>query len=132
MEVLPIEACEKIKLSALDIPLIVKVDEYFQGKLKINNRIKFNLGSLLPYPITLSYHWFDADTNEVKIQEGILTQLRPELFAKTKHTYQIDVKAPEISGRYRLAVTLVQEGIRWFENMSSHHVLNGIVKAITA
>jgi hypothetical protein len=70
------------------------------------------------YPIRVSYHWLDNDGKMV-VFDGYRTQLGqngsglvPEGFMKLG----IHVTAPSQPGNYQLQITLVQEGVTWFNN----------------
>lgn len=66
-------------------------------------------------PINLSYHWLDA-SGAVVVYEGLRTPIpsfgiTPQLLTHL----EVEVASPEQPGEYTLVLTLVQEGITWFE-----------------
>lgn len=68
-----------------------------------------------PNPIYISYHWLDDDWNMV-VWEGKRTAL-PLGGVKSGGASQIKVNIdkPSNTGRYNLVLTLVREGMSWFE-----------------
>lgn len=83
---------------------------------ELTNGTSQRVCSCHPAPIHLSYHWFDADGN-VTIFEGLRTALIPPLDPGSSRIYELKVAAPLASGKYCLRITLVQEGVRWFDEL---------------
>lgn len=68
------------------------------------------------HPVHIAYHWFD-ENGATAVFEGQRTPFaQVDLFAGAATTQTIRVVGPATAGRYRLRVTLVQEGIRWFDD----------------
>ena len=65
--------------------------------------------------IRLSYHWLDLKKNML-IFEGQRTSLAGIVVPGGEQTVHLQVAAPAQPGRYILQVTLLQEGVAWFEN----------------
>jgi hypothetical protein len=81
------------------------------------NRGEALLISAPPLPVHVSYRWIRIDdgmpTAAVPGRTPLPAVLGPgDAIALTSH-----VVAPGAPGRYRLVVTLVQEGIRWFHDV---------------
>ena len=83
---------------------------------KVTNETSKRIGSYHPSPVQLSYRWFGPD-GTIVIVEGSRTPLIPALNPGKSETYELKVAAPRESGEYRLRITLVQEGVRWFDEM---------------
>ena len=83
---------------------------------EVGNGTSQLIGSYHPAPIHLSYHWFDADGN-VTIFEGLRTPLIPPLDPGSSRTCELKVVPRPAPGQYRLRITLVQEGVRWFDEL---------------
>jgi hypothetical protein len=83
---------------------------------EVTNGTSERIGSYHPTPIHLSYHWFDGDGN-VRLFEAPRTPLIPPLDPGSSRIYEIKVAAPVHPGEYRLRITLVQEGVRWFDEL---------------
>lgn len=69
-------------------------------------------------PLLLSYHWIHGATGEVAVHDGMRTRLTVPIPPGGHHRQSIDVLAPDDAGAYVLRVTLVQESIRWFSQLS--------------
>ena len=68
------------------------------------------------HPILLSYHWKRQDGSYV-VYDGLRTKLRMgELAAGAVVEEKILVQAPNERGAYQLILTVVQEGVGWFED----------------
>jgi hypothetical protein len=62
--------------------------------------------------VRLSYHWIDEAGTEVEGPRQVLPcALRPGEWAATT----LDATAPRVPGRHRLRISLVQEGVAWFD-----------------
>lgn len=94
--------------TALEIPITLKNE---------GNNIWYGYGS---HPVLLSYHWLNADGSIYK-HDGLRTTLAckslgPEMGASET----IIVIPPQAQGCYQLVLTLVQEGVCWFEDRGLH------------
>jgi len=68
------------------------------------------------HPVLLSYHWLDAGGATFQ-HDGLRTPLNCErVDAGQTATEGVNVVAPAVKGQYQLMLTLVQEGICWFEH----------------
>ena len=75
------------------------------------------LTSSIPQPFHLSYHWYDANNGSTLIFDGLRTPLSSPCLPYTEgNGYGVLVKAPDSSGQFRLAIALVEEGVRWHES----------------
>jgi hypothetical protein len=115
MEPLTTSASTQISLTNAKIsaPLF---DGPLWAQCEVTNGTSQRLGSYHPAPIHLSYHWFDADGN-VAIFEGLRTQFVPPLDPGSSGIYELKIAPPPDPGEYRLRITLVQEGVRWFDEL---------------
>ena len=116
MEPLTTSASAKIGLTKTQVsaPLL---NGYMWVRCHISNGTSQRLGWYHPAPIQLSYHWFDANGN-IAVFEGLRTPLVPSIDPGNSETYEIKVAAPCDPGEYRLRITLVQEGVRWFDELA--------------
>jgi hypothetical protein len=68
-------------------------------------------------PVYVAYHWLPAQGDVPVIYEGARSPLPGELGpGKSISIENVLVVAPTNSGSYRLQVSLLQEGVIWFEN----------------
>jgi hypothetical protein len=115
MEPLTASASAEISLTnaKVSVPL---ANGYLWAQCEVTNGTSQRIGSYHPAPIHFGYHWFDAD-GSVATFEGLRTPLIPSLEPGTSANYELKVAAPRDPGEYRLRITLVQEGIRWFDEL---------------
>jgi FkbM family methyltransferase len=67
------------------------------------------------YPVQVSYHWLDLAGNYV-VYDGVRSALsRETLEIGGEMTCICEVTAPNKAGQFRLSITLVQEGVLWFD-----------------
>lgn len=124
MHPLPPLSPGQLKLSALHNPSQVFVSQAFEVAVSLTNHTQFILNSYLPHPVHLAYHWLDKTAKTPVVFEGNRTKLLPALRSASnarlgKETlYQAQIKAPAQPGEYILRMTLVQEGVRWFDGSS--------------
>ena len=64
-------------------------------------------------PVTLGYHWYDAQGRAV-VFEGARTKLPADLAPGASVALNAQVTAPSAGGTYTLKFDLVQEGVAWF------------------
>lgn len=71
------------------------------------------------YPINLSYHWLN-EAGGMIIQNGLRTSLPKDSIApKQPLTCEMLIEAPFEKGTYKLVLTLVREGVTWFEKFNT-------------
>lgn len=66
------------------------------------------------YSVRLSYHWFDA-ARQMVVFEGRRTLLPHDLGPGETVELSAVIEAPAQPGRYLLRLTMVQEGVAWFD-----------------
>jgi FkbM family methyltransferase len=68
------------------------------------------------HPVKISYHWKKTDGTDF-IFEGIRTELKSKIIPPHKTATEIaDILAPSRAGEFILIITLLQEGVCWFED----------------
>lgn len=68
------------------------------------------------HPVLFSYHWLNAD-GSIYLNDGLRTPMTCEALQPSKQADGVvNVLAPGIKGQYQLVLTLVQEGVCWFED----------------
>jgi uncharacterized protein (TIGR03032 family) len=72
------------------------------------------LASVPPYPVRLSYRWFDEHGTQI---DGVRAPLGKLLLPGDTTQVQLPITAPSEPGTYALAITLVQEHIIWFDDL---------------
>lgn len=116
MEPLTASASANISLTNAKVsaPLL---NGYLWVRCQITNGSSERLGWYHPAPMQLSYHWFNAD-GKIAVFEGLRTPMIPSLDPGNSETYGIKVAAPSEPGEYRLRITLIQDGVRWFDELA--------------
>jgi hypothetical protein len=64
--------------------------------------------------VRLSYHWLAPD-GAVVVNDGLRTELPRDLLGGEEVELKATVRAPDQPGRFTLRLTLVQEGVAWFD-----------------
>jgi hypothetical protein len=113
----PLTESASVQISLTDAKVSVPFrDGHLWVQCEVINGTSQQIGPYHPAPIQLSYHWFDADGTMV-IRDGLRTPLIPPLGPGKSETYELKVATPREPGEYCLRITLVQEGVRWFDEL---------------
>ena len=114
---LPPEAC-KVKISA-GIPSTLPQDALVELECSIENLGQAILLSYPPNPVHVSYKWFHAGTGtHVEGMEGLRVKLPQALVPHRVLSCKLKVETPKTAGHFILLVTLVQEQVAWFDDLS--------------
>ena len=105
----------RIEISSPSIPPVVVASSYTRASLLVRNSTPRVLSSFGDHPVHLSYHWLNRN-GRVAVFEGARSEISPPLGSGRKLMYEVAVTAPDTPGDYILRLTLVQEGIAWFDN----------------
>lgn len=101
----------------------VKAGDLFELGVSVVNESNETWFGYGQNPVYLSYHWMRTN-NEFLIYDGIRTRLKkPELSPGAIIEQQIVIGTPYNLGEYRLVLTMVQEGVCWFENSGFRPVM---------
>ncbi len=108
--------------------------EFEVGKLTLvpcsitNNAERFYC-STIPNPVYISYKWqLTARSPAMNHQEGIRTSLPRMLAPAETLTCRIEVLPPPIAGEFQLTITLVQEGVGWFDEFDPCSGISRVVQ----
>ncbi|OLN32142.1 Wzt carbohydrate-binding domain-containing protein [Desulfosporosinus metallidurans] len=127
-EPLPAEVASGIMLSVSDFLPEVRCNQQFDCQVSVINQSEYVLASYPPYPVHLSYHWINAQNGEVAVFDGERSRLIQPVAARCAGTYAITILSPEVQGEYILRITLVQEGVFWFDDLSKSSYVEEQVK----
>ncbi len=105
------EQC-RVALSAT-IPQELAAASWHEVPCRIDNLGPAFLVSAPPHPVHISYRWLAGGTAE----EGERTRLPQSIAPKTSAEGYLGLRAPATPGVYELRVTLVQEGVAWFDDL---------------
>jgi len=81
--------------------------------VRLENFGKTTLCATGPQPFRLSYHWIDEHGFKV---EGRRTELLDDILPGRSLTLPLFFDTPKTLGRHRLSISVVQEGVRWFDH----------------
>lgn len=73
------------------------------------------LTSVSATPFALAYHWRRRDSGEVVVWDGLRTLLPRDLHRGDADDVVIAVRAPAEPGEYVLELSLVKEGVTWYD-----------------
>lgn len=113
---IPKEDREDVVVTNVRVPQSVISSAAIQMSVTVKNGSRWTLSSRTPNPIHLSYHWIRASDGQVIVFDGARTQLPRSLAAGDEESLTLNVSTTESPGDYILRVTLVQEGIGWFDD----------------
>jgi len=109
------------------IPASMTIDDVVILPCRVTNRGDAIFVSAPPNPIQFCYRWFDASGAPVGAGEWIHTPLPRALPPGESVDGAVRIAAPREPGMYTLAVTLLQEGVAWFDDHSPASGVRGAV-----
>lgn len=119
------ETLKKIRLKVKEIHTNALFRQTFFAVVQISNGSGDVISSCPPYPVYLSYHWMNAGDGQLVVFDGERSQIKPPLLPLGEGRYRIRIIAPDSAGEYILRLTLVQEGVIWFDSLS-HQVYEDV------
>ncbi len=66
-------------------------------------------------PVRVAYHWLDS-SKKMLIRDGLRTPFATPVAAGSEVKINLNAQAPKEKGTYIMQVSLVQEGVVWFED----------------
>ena len=114
MEALPVLEPGMVAIRAVGV-LCLTAGERFSVAVTVVNHSAWDMRSESPHPVHLAHHWLREDGRTMVRYESERTRLMPALCAGGSTEYDMAGLAPEERGSYILRVTLVQEGVRWWD-----------------
>lgn len=104
------------ELEILDAPTKVQSKASFDITIRLANKSIFDWNSEISFPVRLSYHWIDEKGDYV-VFDGIRTDLSNNTLDRNSYITQLmKVTAPSNHGKFKLVATVLQEGIKWFDD----------------
>ena len=127
MESMPGEEAAKVEWHLDGCPPQITSGKEFMATVRLVNHSDIALNSYPPHPVSVSYHWKDAITREMIVQDGMRSPLTTAIAPGADQICEVTVLAPERAGDYLLEMSLIQENVRWFEEvrpdlLSGHRV----------
>ena len=108
-------------------------DSFELGKLTLVDCTIQNLGECfyspgISNPVSLSYKWQRTKRSPMmEHQEGLRTGLPCVLPPHGKLNLRMEVMPPPLPGEYLFIVTLVQDGVRWFDEIDPANACSAVV-----
>ena len=103
------------RIIAAHVPEEIAVGGFFNVEVSLTNFGDNDWIGYGTHPVRLSYHW-RTDDGRYLVYDGERTKLLSQIIsAKTTVTETVRVNAPANKGEFRLVLTVVQEGVCWFE-----------------
>lgn len=112
---LPVAAREGMRVQIVHCPDGMEVNALIDVTVEVTNLSCHWIVSAPPHPVHLCYHWISAGDGAVVVFDGRRTAIRPGVATGHTMTCSLAVEAPPEPGAYILRVTLVQEGVAWFD-----------------
>ena len=119
-----------VSWSVEDYPRQTTAGMTFTVTVAVQNRSGVTLHSRPTAPVHLSYHWFDAVTRKTEVFDGLRSPVFPALPDGADGKYETTVQAPRRIGPSLLRLTLVQEGVRWFDETQTGEMVTHQVEIL--
>lgn len=99
------------------IPAAAAAGTVLEIKITLNNDGEEDWYSYGTHPVFLCYHWQNTDGSYL-VYDGIRTTLKNRVILAGESVKEvIQVAVPKQKGAFKLILTMVQEGVCWFEDM---------------
>ena len=116
----------KVVLRA-DVPGAMRAGAAYAVPFELTNRAAPQLDAAHPHPTNLGYRWVDADGREAQPENAVRTPLPRPLPDGETSAGAMRVVAPNEPGRYVLRLSVIQEGVAWFDDVDPD---NGVAKHV--
>jgi Domain of unknown function (DUF4915) len=115
-EPLPVEAC-RVEITA-KLPDALPRGTIQRAECRVTNKGSAILISAPPNPVNVSYRWLEGPQG-APLAEGLRSPLPRPLPPEGAAECRVALEVPAIPGDYTIRVTLVQEQVRWFDEVDS-------------
>jgi hypothetical protein len=109
------------------LPAHVVAGTTFEQRVCVTNRSSSFFVCAAPAPVYVSYKWLDARGDYLDDARAHRTRLPRTIFPGESLDVDASVVVPERCGSPRLRVTLMQEGVAWFDDLDPR---NGVEAAV--
>jgi acetolactate synthase I/II/III large subunit len=113
-EPLPVEAC-RVEIAA-KLPDTLPRGTIQRAECRVTNKGSAILVSAAPNPVNVSYRWLEGPPG-APLAEGLRSPLPRPLPPEGVAECRVALEVPAIPGDYTIRVTLVQEQVRWFDEV---------------
>ncbi len=121
---LPPEAC-RARID-VDLPARLRARRNFALRAEVSNIGPSTYRSTGEHPVHLAWRWHDIASGELllDVRRTLPAPLRPGGSRALRFT----AATPPLPGTFRLSVTLVQEGVRWFDDVDPESAWSATVE----
>ena len=110
-----------------EIPRAMRAGTVVTIPCAVRNDGGIALGSTGTHPVFLCYRWFDAAGDAAEVGRSLHTPLSGALEPGVEATLAMRIAAPQLEGRFRLRVALLQSEVAWFDDVDPG---NGVEAAV--
>jgi uncharacterized protein (TIGR03032 family) len=114
---------------ACEIPPACSAGELLEIPLQVTNRSRSFFTSAPPAPVYVSYKWLDLDTGAyLSEKRASRSKLPRTIFPAESLDMTALIVAPERVGKVALRITMIQEGVAWFDDQAAGNAAEFIVE----
>ena len=106
---------KRLKIEIQDCPAEVRAGSWIDLRVTLRSGIDVPVATSPPCPALFFHRWYESDSDQplpVETPRGII---QPPLDPGRTGEYALRVLAPRQAGRFRIGITLLQEGWRWLD-----------------
>jgi glycosyltransferase involved in cell wall biosynthesis len=104
-----------LEIEIQDCPETVRAGAWFELRVLLRSRIDVPVATSPPYPTLFFHRWHEDGREQAMPVETPRGLIQPPLYPGKTGNFTIRAIAPRKPGRFRLRVTLMQEGWRWLD-----------------
>ncbi len=112
----------RVQLELADSKIVKMPEDQCRLSITVKNTGVQTLSSHYCDPVHLSYHFLSCD-HHIILWDGLRTPLPFDILPGNAATFEAIVTLPREPGDVLLCLTLLQEGVRWFDACSSENRL---------
>ena len=127
-EPLPAESC-RVDIAA-DLPATIALGDVAEVTCTVTNTGDGFFVPAPPYPVELCYRWFDAGGTAVGAGTWLHTRLPRVMVPRDSVRFKALVAPAPSAGRFTLRLTLLQEGVHWFDDIDPANAVSREVEIV--
>ncbi|HEV3088163.1 MAG TPA: DUF4915 domain-containing protein [Candidatus Elarobacter sp.] len=120
------EADSRCTISAA-FPAECSVGELLEIPVSVTNLGSAFLSSAPPFPTSVSYRWLDARGHPIVQGRDMRSALPVSIPPGGTGTASVRIGVPRTEGAVTLTITLVQDGVRWFDEVRAENAVSGSI-----
>ena len=105
-----------------EIPTEMEVSKWYDATITLRNptNVVWPARGQVPGSVNIAYHWASVPTGKMVVLDGERTAFPHDIGpGETIKIDKVRVIAPPSPGTYNLQISLVQEGVSWFESQGA-------------